>query len=59
MFCVEEEVKTNEPCIIMELCTGLFLIISLVSDQRFASLYETAHRLPQISQSTTTYFEIL
>ena len=38
MFCVEEEVKTNEPCIIMELCTGLFLIISKVSDQRFALL---------------------
>ena len=40
MFCVEEEVKTNEPCIIMELCTGLFLIIS-TEGQRFSIRYRS------------------
>ena len=34
MFCVEEEEKTNEPCIIMELCTGsLIYLYSGIRDE--------------------------
>lgn len=41
MFCVEEEVKTNEPCIIMELCTGGSLYNVLEEPEYIYGLKET------------------